>query len=92
MVGKKNHVPKTLYRHEHCTIARALKDEVGEWWSLLIVRECTQGTTRFDEFRLRARHRAATSWPRGWSELIESGAGIIERFLWRTGPTPTATG
>src|ERR1700760_1524158 len=34
----------------NCSIARAL-DEIGEWWSLLIVRECTQGTTRFDEFQ-----------------------------------------
>ncbi|SAK54287.1 HxlR family transcriptional regulator [Caballeronia hypogeia] len=32
-----------------CSIARAL-DEVGEWWTLLIVRECTQGSRRFDEF------------------------------------------
>jgi len=34
----------------NCSIARAL-EEVGEWWSLLIVRECTQGATRFDEFQ-----------------------------------------
>jgi DNA-binding HxlR family transcriptional regulator len=34
----------------NCSVARAL-DEVGEWWSLLIVRECTQGTERFDEFQ-----------------------------------------
>jgi DNA-binding HxlR family transcriptional regulator len=33
----------------NCSIARAL-EEVGEWWSLLIVRECTQGATRFDDF------------------------------------------
>jgi DNA-binding HxlR family transcriptional regulator len=33
-----------------CSIARAL-DQVGEWWSLLIVRECTLGTSRFDEFQ-----------------------------------------
>jgi DNA-binding HxlR family transcriptional regulator len=33
-----------------CSIARAL-DQVGEWWSLLIVRECTQGSTRFAEFQ-----------------------------------------
>ncbi|RKP47681.1 winged helix-turn-helix transcriptional regulator [Pararobbsia silviterrae] len=33
-----------------CSIARAL-DEVGEWWTLLIVRECTQGSQRFDEFQ-----------------------------------------
>jgi DNA-binding HxlR family transcriptional regulator len=36
----------------NCSIARAL-DQIGEWWSLLIVRECTLGTTRFDEFQER---------------------------------------
>ena len=35
-----------------CSIARAL-DQVGEWWSLLIIRECTLGTSRFDEFQRR---------------------------------------
>jgi DNA-binding HxlR family transcriptional regulator len=35
-----------------CSIARTL-DQVGEWWSLLIVRECLLGTTRFDEFQHR---------------------------------------
>jgi DNA-binding HxlR family transcriptional regulator len=33
-----------------CSVARAL-DEVGEWWSLLIVRECMLGAVRFDEFQ-----------------------------------------
>ncbi|MGA0611884.1 winged helix-turn-helix transcriptional regulator [Caldimonas sp. KR1-144] len=36
----------------NCSIARAL-EQVGEWWSLLIVRECTLGTTRFDDFQRR---------------------------------------
>jgi DNA-binding HxlR family transcriptional regulator len=36
----------------NCSIARAL-DQVGEWWSLLIVREATLGTTRFDDFQRR---------------------------------------
>jgi DNA-binding HxlR family transcriptional regulator len=36
----------------NCSIARAL-DQIGEWWSLLIIRECTLGTTRFDEFQER---------------------------------------
>jgi DNA-binding HxlR family transcriptional regulator len=35
-----------------CSTARAL-DQVGEWWSLMIVRECTLGTTRFDELQKR---------------------------------------
>ncbi len=34
----------------NCSIAKAL-DEVGEWWSLLIVRECTQGSTLVEEFQ-----------------------------------------
>lgn len=34
----------------NCSIARSL-EEVGEWWSLLIVREMTQGMNRFDQFQ-----------------------------------------
>jgi DNA-binding HxlR family transcriptional regulator len=34
----------------NCSIAKSL-EEIGEWWSLLIVREMTQGMTRFDEFQ-----------------------------------------
>lgn len=60
----------------NCSIARAL-DEVGEWWTLLIVRECTQGTTRFDEFQNElgiARNVLTARLER----LIE--LGILERF------------
>ncbi len=59
-----------------CSIARAL-DEVGEWWSLLIVRECTRGMARFDEFQSRlgiARNILTTRLER-LTEL-----GILERF------------
>jgi len=46
----------SMYRKDlsaiDCSTARAL-DQVGEWWSLLIVRECTLGTKRFDEFQRR---------------------------------------
>src|SRR6266516_3217027 len=34
----------------NCSIARAL-DVVGEWWTLLIVRDALRGTRRFDEFQ-----------------------------------------
>ncbi|ALK34784.1 MarR family transcriptional regulator [Burkholderia plantarii] len=64
------------YDGSNCMIARAL-DEVGEWWSLLIVRECTQGTTRFDEFQSRlgiARNVLAARLER-LTEL-----GILERY------------
>lgn len=34
----------------NCSIARTL-DVVGEWWTLLIVRDALRGATRFDQFR-----------------------------------------
>ena len=33
-----------------CPIARAL-DVIGDWWSLLIVRDAMRGTTRFSDFQ-----------------------------------------
>ena len=33
-----------------CPIARAL-DVIGDWWSLLIVRDAGRGTTRFSDFQ-----------------------------------------
>jgi DNA-binding HxlR family transcriptional regulator len=60
----------------NCSVARAL-DEVGEWWSLLIVRECTQGTERFDEFQkqLGIARNILTARLERLTEL-----GILERF------------
>jgi DNA-binding HxlR family transcriptional regulator len=40
---------KTL-DHMQCPIARSV-DRVGEWWSILILRDATQGLTRFDQFQ-----------------------------------------
>jgi DNA-binding HxlR family transcriptional regulator len=60
----------------NCSIARSL-EEVGEWWSLLIVRECTQGTARFDEFQnqLGIARNVLTARLERLTEL-----GILERF------------
>ena len=33
-----------------CPIARSL-ERVGEWWSILILRDAFAGMTRFEEFR-----------------------------------------
>jgi DNA-binding HxlR family transcriptional regulator len=33
-----------------CPIARSL-ERVGEWWSILIVRDAFHGLTRFDQFQ-----------------------------------------
>ena len=60
----------------NCSIAKAL-EEVGEWWSLLIVRECTQGACRFDEFQreLGIARNILTARLQRLTEL-----GILERF------------
>jgi DNA-binding HxlR family transcriptional regulator len=60
----------------NCSIARSL-EEVGEWWSLLIVRECTQGMTRFDEFQreLGIARNILTARLERLTQL-----GILERF------------
>jgi DNA-binding HxlR family transcriptional regulator len=36
--------------HLQCPIARSV-DRVGEWWSILILRDASQGLTRFDQFQ-----------------------------------------
>ena len=43
---------RTDFSQAHCPIARTL-DLVGEWWSLLIIREALVGVTRYDEFQQR---------------------------------------
>ena len=40
----------TAFRTMPCPIARGL-DRVGEWWSILILRDALGGITRFDEFQ-----------------------------------------
>ena len=67
---------RTSFSDMNCSIARAL-DQVGEWWSLLIIRECTQGATRFAEFQAAlgiAKNVLASRLER-LTEL-----GILERF------------
>ena len=38
------------FQKMHCPIARSL-ERVGEWWSILILRDALHGYRRFDEFR-----------------------------------------
>jgi DNA-binding HxlR family transcriptional regulator len=41
---------RTRFGDMRCPIARSL-ERVGEWWSILILREAFLGLTRFDEFQ-----------------------------------------
>ncbi|MGI9345420.1 MAG: winged helix-turn-helix transcriptional regulator [Gammaproteobacteria bacterium] len=41
---------KSRFLGHECPLARAL-DQIGDWWTLLVVRECMYGTRRFEGFR-----------------------------------------
>ncbi len=43
-------VRKKSMKGDYCPSARAL-DVIGDWWSLLIVREAFDGVTRFSAFQ-----------------------------------------
>lgn len=43
-------VKRTSFEHDDCPIARSL-DAIGDWWSMLIIREALFGVSRFSEFQ-----------------------------------------
>src|ERR1700758_5742072 len=43
-------VKRTSLEHADCPIARSL-DAIGDWWSLLIIRDALLGRRRFGEFQ-----------------------------------------
>jgi DNA-binding HxlR family transcriptional regulator len=45
-------VERKSFADMHCSVAQCL-EVVGEWWSMLIVRDAFLGVTRFDEFQQR---------------------------------------
>lgn len=45
-------VERKSFAQMHCSVAQCL-DVVGEWWTLLIVRDAFLGVTRFDDFQQR---------------------------------------
>ncbi|HVB18194.1 MAG TPA: helix-turn-helix domain-containing protein, partial [Stellaceae bacterium] len=58
-----------------CPIARSL-ERVGEWWSILILRDAFQGLTRFDQFQ-KSLDIAPNMLARRLVALVESG--LLER-------------
>lgn len=58
-----------------CAIARSL-ERVGEWWSILILRDAFQGLTRFNQFQ-ESLEIAPNMLARRLNALVESG--LLER-------------
>jgi DNA-binding HxlR family transcriptional regulator len=65
-----------------CPIARSL-EHVGEWWSILILRDAFQGLSRFDQFQ-KSLGIAPNMLTRRLSGLVESG--LLERRLYSERP------
>ena len=65
-----------------CPIARGL-ERVGEWWSIMILRDAFHGLTRFDEFQ-RSLGIAPNMLTRRLGSLVKSG--LLERRLYNQRP------
>jgi DNA-binding HxlR family transcriptional regulator len=65
-----------------CPIARSL-ERVGEWWSILILRDALHGLTRFDEFQ-EGLGIAPNMLARRLNALVASG--LLERRRYRERP------
>jgi DNA-binding HxlR family transcriptional regulator len=65
-----------------CPIARSL-ERVGEWWSMLILRDALRGARRFDEFQ-KSLAIAPNMLTRRLNSLVESG--LLERRRYSARP------
>jgi DNA-binding HxlR family transcriptional regulator len=65
-----------------CPIARGL-DRVGEWWSILIMRDAFRGKTRFDQFQ-KSLGIAPNILSRRLRGLVE--AGLLEKIRYNDRP------
>ncbi len=70
------------FRHMICPVARTL-DRVGEWWSMLILRDAFHGLTRFDQFQT-SLEIAPNMLTRRLNALVE--AGFLEKRLYSKHP------
>ena len=75
-------VERVSFAKAGCPIARSL-ERVGEWWSILIMRDALNGLTRFDEFQ-KSLGIAPNMLTRRLNALVE--AGLLERRRYRERP------
>ena len=73
---------RTSFGDMECPIARGL-EQVGEWWSILILRDAFHGLRRFDEFR-ESLGVAPNMLSRRLNALVKSG--LLERRRYSAHP------
>ena len=62
---------KTDFAGMPCPVARSL-ERVGEWWNILILRDCFYGLARFDEFQ-RSLGISTNLLTRRLNQLVDDG-------------------
>jgi DNA-binding HxlR family transcriptional regulator len=75
-------VERSSFRDMNCSIAQSL-EIVGEWWSLLIVRDALLGVTRFDDFQERL-GISRNILNRRLQRLVDEG--VLERVAYQDHP------
>ena len=70
------------FKSMQCPVARSL-DRVGEWWSILILRDAMRGVTRFDDFQ-KSLGIATATLTRRLDALVK--AGLFERRQYQERP------
>src|ERR1700760_2178844 len=75
-------VERKSFQKMQCPVARSL-EHVGEWWSILILRDAMHGMTRFDEFQ-KSLEIAPNILTRRLSALVD--AGLLERRQYNERP------
>ena len=73
---------RTSFEDLNCSVAQCL-EVVGEWWSLLIVRDTFLGVTRFDDFQTRLGISRNILTNR-LNHLVE--AGVLQRVSYQDNP------
>jgi DNA-binding HxlR family transcriptional regulator len=73
---------RTRFTAMDCPIARSL-DRVGEWWSILILRDALGGMTRFEEFQ-KSLNIAPNMLTRRLTALVD--AGMMEKRRYCASP------
>ncbi|WP_089606424.1 winged helix-turn-helix transcriptional regulator [Acinetobacter piscicola] len=73
---------KKSFSDMQCPIAQSL-DNVGEWWSILILRDAFYGMKRFDEFQT-SLGVASSTLTRRLNGLVDSG--LLERYQYSSKP------
>jgi DNA-binding HxlR family transcriptional regulator len=75
-------VQRTSFQAMNCSVAQCL-EVIGEWWSMLIVRDAFMGVTRFDDFHERLGISRNVLNQR-LSHLVD--AGVLERVAYSEHP------